>query len=131
VLPELQSSDTATFLIDRHPRRELSAERLDLPGDVFDLVGIFDVPLEQDDAANGELARERLELDRKLEAVEARDEQLADLLAECEWGHVIQRAMTSHYSGACVGAGRKRATQAPRGRMRAGVGHRGGPGDFV
>ena len=61
----LQPRDTAALLIDRHPGRELSAERLDLPGHFPDLIGILDVPLEQDHAANGELARERLELDRE------------------------------------------------------------------
>ena len=117
----LQPRDTATLLIDRHPGRELSAERLDLPGHFPDLIGILDVPLEQDHAANGELARERLELDRNLGTIEARDEQLADLLAECEWGHVMSArgAATSHYSGACEAQAQR--PRVPRGRMHAGV----------
>ena len=84
----LQSRDAAALLVDGHPRRQSDVERLDLARDLADLIGIRHVPFEQDHAADRELARERLELDGQLRAVESGDQQLSDLLPKGDWGHV-------------------------------------------
>ena len=50
--------------------------------DLGDLLGRFDVALEQDDPAQVELARERPHLRRNLEAIEPADEKLSDVAAD-------------------------------------------------
>ena len=49
------------------------------------LLRLLDVALEEDDAAERELARERAQLDRESGAGETGHQQLADLAAEGSW----------------------------------------------
>ena len=55
--------------------------------DLGHLLGRFDVAREQDEPAEVELARERAQLDRDRQAVEAADEQLADVLPQIAERH--------------------------------------------
>jgi hypothetical protein len=84
----LQARDAASFLIDRHPRRQLGIERLNLTGHFGDLLWILHVPLEQHDAANRELSCERTQLHRHVGTVESGHEELAHMLTKAAGGHL-------------------------------------------
>jgi hypothetical protein len=61
-------------ITDRQPRG--------FEAELRDLVGIADIAREQNDAAEPEFARERLELHRNLLSIEPGDEELPDLAAK-------------------------------------------------
>ena len=67
------------FLIDADPERQVRHEPRGLVAELGDLLRLGDVAGEQDHAAEAELARQRSQFDRQLLAVEAGDQQLADL----------------------------------------------------
>ncbi len=76
----LQPRDPPAFLIDAAPTAAGPASsRAASNAQLRHLLGLRDVAREQDHAAQSELARERLQLDGKLVAVEAGDQELADL----------------------------------------------------
>ena len=78
----LQARDAAAFLVDADPQRQVGRQPGRLVAQLGDLLGLGDVAREEDDAAETELAGERRELDGELMAVEAGDQQLADLATE-------------------------------------------------
>ena len=75
----LQAGNAAAFLIDADPRGQVGHEVGRVEGELRHLLGLDDVAGKQDDAAQTEVPRQRLELDGKRRAVEAGDQQLADL----------------------------------------------------
>ena len=75
----LQPRDAAALLVDADPRRHRAPERLDLSGELGDLLRRLDVAAEENRAAEIELARQRAQLRRDRRSREAADQQLADL----------------------------------------------------
>ena len=69
------------FLVDADPQRDLAGQLLRLARQIGDLLGRLDVAREEDDAAEIELARQRPDLRRHVEAVEPDDRQLTDMAA--------------------------------------------------
>lgn len=74
-----QPRDASALLIDRHPQRRLTREPLQIVHELGHLLGRLDVAREQDDPADVELARERLQLRRHDRTVEAHHRELTDL----------------------------------------------------
>ncbi len=80
--------DAAALLIDADPQGLLVGQFLRRIRDLGDLLGRFDVALEQDDAAQVELAGQRAHFRRDLEAIKAADEELSDVAADVTSRHV-------------------------------------------
>ncbi len=83
----LQPRNAAALLVHAHPERELAGELLRVDRHLGHLPGRFDVALEQDDAAEVELAGEGANLLRERLPIEADDDELADLAVQGE-GHL-------------------------------------------
>ncbi len=82
--------DTASFLVHTDPERHLGAERLlKLAHQLAHLFRRFDVAVEQDDAAETELPRQRSKLRQDRLAAEADDGQLSDLPVQRLWAHAL------------------------------------------
>ena len=79
-----QPRDTAAFLVDADPRRELDAQVSAIEGKTRYLLGTFDVPKPSKEcyASQIEFPRQRSELDRHIRAREAADQQLSDAAAK-------------------------------------------------
>src|SRR5439155_11197005 len=69
------------------PEGQIGNQASRLVTKLADLLGVGDVAREENDAAEAELAGERLELDRELMPVEPGDEQLTDLAAKTDRRH--------------------------------------------
>ncbi len=83
----LETRDAAAFLIDAHPERQLVRQRLRLARNLRDLLRLDDVPGEQDDAAEIELAREGAQVRRDRLARKSRDCELTDVPAKIAHAH--------------------------------------------
>src|SRR5687767_5526528 len=57
-----QACNATSLLIDTDPERQVCRERLEVMRELGDLLWRFDIPREQDDAAQLKLARERMQL---------------------------------------------------------------------
>jgi hypothetical protein len=69
-------------LIDADPRRQWPGQRRDLLSHLGNLLGVLDVPREEDDASKRELLRKRAQLDRQLKSGKAGHQELSDLVTE-------------------------------------------------
>ena len=78
----LEPRDAAALLVDADPQRQIGHQARRFAAQLGDLFRLGDVAREEDDAAEPELARERLHLCRQRMSVEPSDEQLTDLPAE-------------------------------------------------
>jgi hypothetical protein len=79
----LQPGNASTFLIDADPGRDVSRQLRGLATEFCHLPRLDDVPAKQNYATKAELAGERSDFDGNLFAVEASNQQLSNLAAEC------------------------------------------------